>query len=267
VSQADSEWAVKLFNRSVLKQAKYRKVLELLTDPAGKTNLDIGADNGVISLLLRQRGGRWFSADLDPNTVGAIRQLVGNDVYQLDGGITPFPEQSFDQVVIVDFLEHIPDDRGFVRELARIVKPGGTVIINVPHLKPRSLLNRFRHRIGLTDAWHGHLRPGYDVGGLTRLLEPFFVVEKALTYSGSFSELVDTILNGAYQAVRRRKQGNPASRKGTVVTRGDLEKHKKEFLLLSVLYPALWTMARLDRLLPLQAGYKLIVRARPASSN
>jgi SAM-dependent methyltransferase len=267
VSQPQSEWAVKLFNRSVLKQAKYKRVLQLLSDPAGKTNLDIGADNGVISLLLRQRGGQWSSADLDSGTVESIRQLVGTDVYQIDGGVTPFPDQTFDQIVIVDFLEHIPDDRGFLNDLARIMKPGGTLIINVPHLKPGSLLNRFRHWIGLTDEWHGHLRPGYSLAALRTLLEPDFLVERAITYSGTFSELVDTVLNGAYIALRRRKEKPATSSKGSVVTRSDLEKHRKEFLLLSALYPALWSMARLDGLLPSEAGYKLIVRARRSSSS
>jgi SAM-dependent methyltransferase len=266
-SQPHSEWAVKLFNRSVLKQAKYRRVLQLLVDPTGKTNLDIGADNGVISYLLRQRGGRWFSADLDQATVESIRQLVGSDVYQIDGGRTPFPDGTFDQVVIVDFLEHIPDDRSFLSDLARIVKPGGSLIINVPHLKPGSLLNRFRHWIGLTDEWHGHLRPGYSVAGLADLLYPAFVIDQATIYSGVFSELVDTALNGTYVALRGRKQSAATSGKGTVVTRGDLEKHRKEFVLLSALYPALWAMAKLDRLLPARAGYKLIIRARRSPSS
>jgi hypothetical protein len=66
--------------------------------------------------------------------------------------------------------------------------------------------------------------------------------------------------------MRQRKHDGGTSGKGTVVTRGDLEKHKKEFLLLSALYPALWTMARLDGLLPPEAGYKLIVRARRSPS-
>jgi SAM-dependent methyltransferase len=262
MSESHPEWAVALFNRSVLKQAKYGRVLELLDDPAGKTSLDIGADNGVISYLLRQRGGRWYSADLDPGAVASIRELVRDDVYQLNGSATPFPDRTFDQIVIVDFLEHIADDRGFVRELARILKPGGTVIVNVPHLKPRSLLNRFRHRIGLTDEWHGHLRPGYSLAGLRRLLEPFFVIERARTYSRAFSEMIDTALNGLYQGLARGKQGTAASSKGTVVTRGDMERHRKQFLLLSALYPVLWTMAKMDALLPLQSGYKLIVRAR-----
>ena len=260
--QSHADWATALFNRSVLKQAKYRRVAALLDNPAGKTSLDIGADNGVISYLLRRRGGRWCSADLNPETVASIRDLVREDVYQLTGEAAPFADNTFDQVVIVDFLEHIPDDVAFVRELRRILKPEGVLIVNVPHLKPHSLLNRFRHWIGLTDAWHGHLRPGYSLAGLRHLLEPDFAIERAETYSGTFSELIDTAINGLLETLKRRKTEPGASSKGNVVTRGDMEQHQKQFKMLSLLYPLLWTVARMDTLLPLQQGYKLIVRAR-----
>ncbi len=260
-----SEWAVALFRKSVLKQAKFERITAFMDDPTGLRCLDIGADNGVISLLLRRRGGRWASADLDEHTVASIRQLVGDDVHQLDGSRTPFPDQSFDQVVVVDYLEHIPDDDRFAAELARILKPGGRVVINVPHLKPRSLLNRFRHSIGLTDEWHGHLRPGYDLEGIKRLLGPRFSIEQSVTYSKSFSELVDTALNGLYVAMQRGSGAQAGSSKGTVVTQADVKKHRKQFLLLSGLYPFLWGMSRLDALLFLQPGYKLIVRARLAA--
>jgi SAM-dependent methyltransferase len=192
--------------------------------------------------------------------VASIRQLVGENVHRLDGARTPFPDQTFDQVIVVDYLEHIQDDGGFARELARILKPEGRVIINVPHLRPGSLLNRFRHAIGLTDQWHGHLRPGYDVAGLRTLLGPMFEIERCTTYSRVFSELIDTGLNGLY--VRMRKETEPGSGKGTVVTQSDLRKHRKQFLLLSALYPLLSTVAKLDALLWFQPGYKLIVRAR-----
>lgn len=261
----EAEWAVALFDRSVLKQAKFRQIEALLDERAGTTSLDIGADNGVISYLLRRRGGKWHSADLDQRAVASIRQLVGEDVHQLDGASTPFPDRAFDQVVVVDYLEHIVDDGGFARELERILKPGGQVIINVPHVKPGSLLNRLRHRIGLTDAWHGHLRPGYTVEGLRALLGPGFVVERAVTYSGTFSELIDTALNGLYVRMQKGKGEAPASRKGTVVTQSDLAKHRKQFVLLSALYPFLWTVAKLDALLWFRPGYKLIVRARRQS--
>jgi SAM-dependent methyltransferase len=188
-------------------------------------------------------------------------------VFQLDGGPTPFRAGTFDQIVIVDFLEHIADDDGFVREVERILRPGGLLIINVPHLKPGSLLNRFRHHIGLTDEWHGHLRPGYSCSGLRRLLGPHFVIEREITYSRAFSELVDTVLNGAYEKLKGRGRTASESRKGTVITRSDLQQHRKELLLLSAVYPAFWALARLDNLLWLQSGYKLIVSARLRGSS
>ncbi|HEX6434559.1 MAG TPA: class I SAM-dependent methyltransferase [Gemmatimonadales bacterium] len=257
---ADTDWAVALFKRSVLKQAKFRQIESLLDEPAGKTNLDIGADNGVISFLLRKRGGQWHSADLDDRAVDAIRNLVGQNVHRLEGARTPFADHTFDQVVVVDYLEHIRDDAMFARELERIVKPGGRVIINVPHLRPGSWMNRLRHAIGLTDAWHGHLRPGYDLPGLRTLLGPRFVIERAVTYSRTFSELIDTALNGLY--LKMQKQQGPESRKGTVVTGSEVHKYRKQFLLLSVLHPFLWTVSKLDALLWFRPGYKLIVLAR-----
>jgi SAM-dependent methyltransferase len=261
-SPPETAWALALFSKSVLKQAKFRQIVARLDDPVGKRGLDIGADNGVISYLLRQRGGHWHSADLDERTVRSIRQLVGTDVHQIDGGPTTFEDAAFDQIVIVDFLEHISDDHGFARELARIVKPGGQVIINVPHLKPGSLLNRLRHSIGLTDEWHGHLRPGYSLEGLRQLLGPAFVIEESTTYSGAFSELVDTALNGLYLKLQQRQGPGGPSSKGTVITEGDLRKHRKQFILLSALYPLLWGVAKLDALLFFTPGYKLIVSAR-----
>lgn len=257
-----AEWALALFNRSVLKQAKFRQIVARMDDPGGKRGLDIGADNGVISYLLRQRGGQWHSADLDERAVASIRQLVGNNVHRIDGGATPFEDGAFDQIIVVDFLEHIPDDHRFVRELARILRPGGQLIINVPNLRPGSLLNRFRHAIGLTDEWHGHLRPGYSLDGLRQLLEPALVIEEAVTYSRMFSELIDTGLNGLYLKLQQRKGIAALSSKGPVVTGRDLHQHRKQFILLSTLYPLLWGIAKLDSLLWFTAGYKLIVSAR-----
>src|SRR5688572_4430706 len=98
---------LELYDVSVLKQAKFREIARGLGDTRGLTCMDIGGDNGVISLLLRERGGDWASADLDERTVSAIRALVDEGVYRIDGLSTPFPDAMFDLVIIVDFLEHI----------------------------------------------------------------------------------------------------------------------------------------------------------------
>ncbi len=255
---APGAWAEALFRRSVLKQEKFARIVALLGPVDGKRCLDVGGDNGVISYLLRRRGGTWHSADLDPATVESIRELVGTDVHVIDGRRTPFPDGFFDVVVIVDFLEHVHTDREFAAELERILRPGGTLIVNVPHLKPRSLLNRVRNAIGLTDEKHGHVRPGYTLATLREVLGPGFVLQASRTYSRACSEIVDLALNAAY-ALRRRPAA-ARSAKGTVVTRADLAGRGGQFRLLGWLHPLLWGFARLDRLLVGQPGYKLIVR-------
>ena len=199
-----ADWALSLFRKSVLKQEKYRRITSLMDDPAGRRCLDIGADNGVISLLLRRRGGHWASADLDEHTVASIRELVGDDVHRLDGARSPFPDRAFDQVVVVDYLEHIPDDRAFAEELARILKPGGTghhqrappqaALAGEP-LPPR---HRSHRRVARASAARATASRASD-----RLLGPRFEIERSVTYSKAFSELVDTGLNGLYLAMQR----------------------------------------------------------------
>lgn len=262
MSSQQQQWARALFGKSVLKQDKFRQIKALLGSTQDKACLDIGADNGIISLLLREQGGQWSSADLEPRAVQSISDLVGERVFQISGQATPFEPASFDLVVIVDFLEHIEDDRAFVAELRRILKPGGQVIINVPRLVRGSLLRRLRNALGLTDQWHGHLRPGYSLEGLRALLGPDFQVLASRPYSRSFSELIDTALNFGYLLMQRKQKKAGAGAKGTVITQDDLAGFQREFKLLRTAYPALWLLARLDKLLFWQKGYKLILKAR-----
>lgn len=261
MTSSEKTWALALFNKSVLKKEKYRQISSLLGETDGRTCLDIGADNGIISLLLREKGGQWFSADLEETAVKSIEDLVGRNVYQIDGEKTPFQDRMFDTVIIVDFLEHIHTDREFIRELKRILKPGGELIINVPHLKRYSLLNGLRKAIGLTDEKHGHVRPGYSLEGLMSTLGPDFRMLTSRTYSRAFSESIDIVLNCLYEILQKVKKRRTGSKKGTVITQADMEKNKKEFALLAVMYPFLWLLSKMDRILFLQQGYKLIMKA------
>jgi SAM-dependent methyltransferase len=254
----DRDWPIQLFRKSVLKQRKFQEITALLGETDQLHCLDIGSDNGVISYLLRQRGGSWKSADLDEKAVSSIRDLVDEDVFQVDGRQTPFGSDEFDRVVIVDFLEHIYTDEDFLDELFRIIKPGGELIINVPHVKP-SLLRKFRLAIGQTDEKHGHVRPGYTVDGLTALLANKFTVTASQTYSKFFSECVDTLMTFGFSLL---KKGEATSQKGLLVTGHDLRRHQKTFRMYSLIYPVVWSFAKLDLLLYLSSGYMLLVKAK-----
>ena len=258
-------WALRLFEKSILKQAKYRALVRYVGATTDKDCLDLGSDNGVISYLLRSRGGRWTSADLTERAVASIRSLVGANVHLVDGVHMPFADACFDRVVVIDLLEHVQDDARCIAELARIVRPGGELIVNTPHAKPWSVLRPVRERLGLTDAWHGHVRPGYTLPTLRALLEPDFQLAEASTYSKFFSESLDVALNYVYLRSRGAQRGDPA--KGTVVTQADLASSARQFRLLGRLYPLLWLWAKLDRLCIGARGYYLIVKARRADGN
>jgi SAM-dependent methyltransferase len=252
---ADPGWALALFRRSVLKQRKLAEIGAMLGPTGGLRCLDLGSDNGVVSLLLRRRGGAWASADMTEESVASIRELVGTDVHRLQGERLPFADAAFDRVVVVDMLEHVADDRAFVDELARVVKPGGRLVVNTPHLKD-SALRRMRHRLGLTDERHGHVRPGYTLAGLRALLEPRFALDAHRTYSRFFTESVDTAIQ-----LGLSRTGKKGSAKGMVVTGADLHRHRTLFRAWSAVYPAVWAVSRLDLLLPWTSGYMLIASA------
>lgn len=247
-------WAIKLFHRSVLKQNKLLNVTRRLGDTEGLRCLDIGSDNGVISYLLRGRGGDWASGDLSPVAVKSIRSLVETDVHLLDGGRTPFQDGEFDRVVIVDFLEHLEEDAGFIAEVRRILKDDGIFILNCPHAK-QSLLRRFRLAIGQTDEKHGHLRPGYTRESLEPLLEGRFRIVESWTYSRVFTEGLDTLITAAMALLQGRGHEEEGPSKGVLLTGQDMAKFRRAFRLYSLLYPLFWIMTRLDRLLFFRSGY------------
>lgn len=68
----------------------------------------------------------------------------------------PFPDESFDVVIISEVMEHIPDDKGVLAEMVRVLRPGGRIAITVPRYGPEKVCWT------LSDAYHevegGHIR-------------------------------------------------------------------------------------------------------------
>ena len=243
---------------SALKRRKLAEITRLLGSTAGLHCLDLGADNGVVSSLLRERGGVWTSADIDDAAVASIRRLVKDRVFCLDEGPTPFATDEFDRVVVVDLLEHLREDRAFVAELFRILRPSGELIVNVPHAKD-DLLRRLRLALGQTDAEHGHVRPGYTRRTLRGVLEGSFEVVAERTYNKAVSELLDI---GSRALTARIKPGRGGGAKGIILVDADFRRRRGLVLLQAVANALARSLTALDHLLLGMDGYMLIVKAR-----
>ena len=253
-----NSWSLRLFKKSILKQEKLKAIFRFLNSTKEKKCLDIGGDNGIISYYLREKEGDWASADLEEGAVNSIRSLVKTNVYKINGRKTPFADNTFDIVVIIDFLEHISTDKIFINELKRIMKEGSILIVNVPYLKKFSFLKILRNIIGLTDEKHGHIRPGYNLEQLGELFKDKFEILDFQIYSRFFTELLDTILVFVYTNSRKNKK----SKKGILLTKEDFKQNEKMFKIYSLIYPFIWLISKLDYLLFFTKGYSLIVKAQ-----
>lgn len=102
---------------------------------AGRPGLrlvDCGAGTGHNLALLRPHG-QVFAFDLAPTalTKGRLsgRPLVRGDITRI-----PFRADTFDVATSFDVLQCVPDDRGAVREMARVTRPGGAVLLTLAAL-------------------------------------------------------------------------------------------------------------------------------------
>jgi SAM-dependent methyltransferase len=123
--------------------------------------------------------------ELDAEIVGKARRNVGHlpDVTLARGTIyaLPFPDATFDGVILSEILEHLDDDVAGLREVLRVLKPGGVAAITVPNANYPLLwdpinwtLERvFRTRIRrgpLAGIWANHVRL-YERGQLRAAVE------------------------------------------------------------------------------------------------
>lgn len=90
--------------------------------------LDAPAGTGVLAKFLLDLGWDVSCADIDPGNF----ELEGIECKAANlNGELPFEDESFDAVVCANALHRVWNVRGAVRELARVVKPGGLVYVNV----------------------------------------------------------------------------------------------------------------------------------------
>lgn len=94
--------------------------------------LDIGCGRGELLVLLRQRGWTVTGVELDAAAAHHARER-GLNVSA--GGAGGWPPGFFDAVILWHALEHLPDPRAVIRNLAWLLRRGGVVAIAVPNIE------------------------------------------------------------------------------------------------------------------------------------
>ncbi len=129
----------------------HERVLEITAKlPKGRV-LDIPCGQGALADRLRAQGFEIFCGDLDPKWY----RIEGGHFHQLDlNGNLPYKDQNFDCVTCVEGIEHLENPHLLIREIGRVLKPGGSVVITTPNIMNiksrlyfllRSYFNNFRY--------------------------------------------------------------------------------------------------------------------------
>ncbi len=119
--------------------------------------LDIGAAAGFLLDEARQRGWTVQGAEVSRYASEYARRELGLPMVTGTLESAEFPDGAFDAAACYYVLEHLPDPLGLVREIARVLRPGGLLSLAVPNLA--GLYARFRRQAWLRErAIHqGHL--------------------------------------------------------------------------------------------------------------
>jgi SAM-dependent methyltransferase len=131
--------------------AKYTDYLR--PSRSGARVLDVGCGVGQVVGRLTQAGYEAYGVDVsEPNIERARRFSSRCQLY--DGKRLPFPDAHFASAGALNVLEHVEEPEEFIRELVRVVEPGGRVLISSPNfLRVIGFRDYHPKMRGVTQKW------------------------------------------------------------------------------------------------------------------
>jgi SAM-dependent methyltransferase len=133
----------------------FARIVDELGVPADAAILDVGTGTGANLRLLRDLGfARVTGVDFSPEAIRFCAEKGLGAVEQGDVRALPFADGRFDLVFATDVVEHVDDDLAALREIRRVLTPGGQVLLTVPTfpilwgLQDEVSLHRRRYRLG-----------------------------------------------------------------------------------------------------------------------
>ena len=136
---------------SVIEQAVFERLPRLAVPPGARV-LDAPCGSGSLTLALLDAGFDAWGADVDP----AATKRLGERFLAADlGAGIPCADQSVDLVLSVEGIEHLENSFAFLREVRRVLRPGGRLVLTTPN----TISIRSRVRFFGSGFYHQDPRP------------------------------------------------------------------------------------------------------------
>lgn len=138
----------------IIRGSQLAKIKENI-DFQGKIGLDIGCANGAFVLEIAKLGAKkMYGIDIAEEFVkkatrtAKIRSIRNVEFIQADAKKLPFKNNYFDFIICTEVLEHVPGFKTAIKEIERVLKPGGSFIVTIPNtLNPAEILHQIKHLI------------------------------------------------------------------------------------------------------------------------
>jgi SAM-dependent methyltransferase len=113
---------------------RFRDAFFALVPEPGRATLEVGCGEGRVARDLKARGHLVTGIDSSPTVLAAAQEADPDGRYELaDGAALPFEDGAFDLVVAYNALMDVDDMPGTVREVARVLAPGGKLCVCITH--------------------------------------------------------------------------------------------------------------------------------------
>lgn len=265
---AEEPWQLQMFSKSLKKQQKLAALLKVMGDVEGQKCLLVtcGDNNGAMNWHIKNHGGEWRWADAEHDSISQISEVTGDSVAEMDkdNPALPFGDEEFDLIVTIDVHEHLQNPERLNRELARLVNPGGRVVVTTPNGDENKLATRIKMLIGMKPEDYGHYVVGYDVPELEQQLSKVDLKpSQEASYSRFFTEMLELGINFAYVKYLS-KRSEAKVEKGQIAPQNinQVKSVEKTYRMYSLLYPIFRVISKLDFLDRSRRGYAVIVAAR-----
>lgn len=147
----------------VHKIKKFKKAINLLKKHKRDTQniFDLGCSTGIFLGMVAKEGWTPYGSDVNCNLVEKNQVSYGDRVKIQAGNRIDFPDQYFDAVTLFDSIEHMPNPISTLKEVARVVRDDGLVVISTPNVDGLFPRLTFYLLCKTISAWEHPTPPGH----------------------------------------------------------------------------------------------------------